>query len=345
MTRPAFRWIRRAVFLLGLFAVLDYLVLPQIAGTRKAFDLLSTIRPWWAATGIGLEALSLVSYSLLTSTVFPDNRPRFSWLIRTDLSALAVSHLLPGGTATSAALRYRLLREGGVPAEDAAVGMAVQGVGSNLVLAAVAWLAMVASIPFVGLHSLYVAAATVGGILIAVSALGMFLRSRQAPTRRSDMPPRFIQHLPTRFRPRVDRAVRAASGQLRQLLANKRSLRASVSWSAGNWGLDAASLWVFLAAYGHRVNPDGLLVAYGIANLIVILPISPGGLGIIEAVVIPSLVGFGTPRAVAVLAVISWRLFNFWAPIPAGGISYLSLRAQQWRTRYERRTSRAAPKE
>jgi uncharacterized membrane protein YbhN (UPF0104 family) len=65
-----------------------------------------------------------------------------------------------------------------------------------------------------------------------------------------------------------------------------------------------------------------------------IIPISPGGLGVIEAVLIPSLVGFGTPRAVAVLAVVSWRLFNFWAPIPAAGVSYLSLRTQRWRIRH-----------
>jgi uncharacterized membrane protein YbhN (UPF0104 family) len=63
------------------------------------------------------------------------------------------------------------------------------------------------------------------------------------------------------------------------------------------------------------------------------LPISPGGLGIIEAVMIPSLVGFGTPRAVAVLGVVSWRLFNFWVPIPTAGLCYLSLRTQKWRSR------------
>jgi hypothetical protein len=97
--------------------------------------------------------------------------------------------------------------------------------------------------------------------------------------------------------------------------------------------LDAASLWVFLLAYGHVLNPDGLFVSYGIANLVAFLPISPGGLGIIEGLLIPSLVGFGTPRAVAVLAVVSWRLFNFWAPIPTAGVCYLSLRTQRWRRR------------
>jgi hypothetical protein len=61
-----------------------------------------------------------------------------------------------------------------------------------------------------------------------------------------------------------------------------------------------------------------------------VLPISPGGLGVIEGVLIPSLVGFGAARSVALLGVVSWRLFNFWAPIPVAGLCYVSMRAQDW---------------
>jgi hypothetical protein len=87
---------------------------------------------------------------------------------------------------------------------------------------------------------------------------------------------------------------------------------------------------VFVAAYGHRLKPDGLLVAYALTNLLAVLPISPAGIGIIEGVLIPSLVGLGTPRGVAVLGVVSRRLFNSWAPTPLAGMSYTSLRAQCW---------------
>ena len=48
----------------------------------------------------------------------------------------------------------------------------------------------------------------------------------------------------------------------------------------------------------------------------------------VEAVLTSSLVGFGVPRGAAVLGVISWRLVNFWLPIPAGGLAYVSLRAE-----------------
>jgi uncharacterized protein (TIRG00374 family) len=100
----------------------------------------------------------------------------------------------------------------------------------------------------------------------------------------------------------------------------------AIGWAAANWLLDAASLWIFLAAFGHRTSIDGLLIAYCLANVLGALPITPGGLGIIEGVLTPTLVGFGVPGGVAVLGVVSWRLVNFWLPIPAGGIAYLSLK-------------------
>jgi uncharacterized membrane protein YbhN (UPF0104 family) len=323
------RWLRRGALVLISFAVLDYLVLPQIAGTRKALHLLGEIRPGWAIAGIALEVANFVCYSLLTRSVLPDARPHYSWLIRCDLTALGVSHLLPGGAATASTLRYRLIHEGGAPPQDTAVGMAVEGVGSTLVLAGILWLALVASLPLLGLHPVYVTAAAIGAILIASSFLALLGRSRpEAPG--NGMLRAVVTRLPRRIQPRVQRTLDGSAAQLHQLLTDKRGLRVSASWAAGSWLLDAASLWVFLAAYGHRVNPDGLLVAYALANLLAVLPISPGGIGLIEGVLIPSLVGLGTPRATAVLGVVSWRLFNFWAPIPIGGLSYLSLRTQTW---------------
>jgi uncharacterized protein (TIRG00374 family) len=332
---PALRWLRRGVVVLLVFVVLDYLALPQIAGARNALHLLGDIRPWWVIIGVALEVLSLVSYSMLTRSVLPDIRPPFSWVIRTDLTALGVSHLVPGGAATASTLRYRLFREGGTPAEDAAVGMAVEGVGSSLVLIAMLWFALVVSIPLVGVSPLYLAVAVIGALLIAAVLLAVFARSRETTPTAPDrgLLQAVIRRLPHRVRPRIERAVQDASHQLHQLLADKQALRSSATWAAASWALDAASLWVFLAAYGVRVNPDGLLVAYGLANVVAIVPISPGGLGVIEGVLIPSLVGFGTPRGVAVLGVVSWRLFNFWAPIPTAGACYLSLRTQNWRDR------------
>ena len=114
--------------------------------------------------------------------------------------------------------------------------------------------------------------------------------------------------------------------RINMLLRTRKILTASLIWAAANWLLDAASLWTFLWAFGYPISPIDLFVAYGLANILAVLPFTPGGLGVVEGVLIPTIVGFGVPHAPAILAVLLYRLINFWLPIPLGGISYLTLR-------------------
>src|SRR5690348_6956639 len=62
-------WGRSAVGLLVLIAVVDYVVLPRMAGSEQSLRLLRHVGPWWVGAAIMLEATSLVSYSLSTRSV------------------------------------------------------------------------------------------------------------------------------------------------------------------------------------------------------------------------------------------------------------------------------------
>jgi uncharacterized protein (TIRG00374 family) len=110
------------------------------------------------------------------------------------------------------------------------------------------------------------------------------------------------------------------------LAQDRAVLRRALVWAALNWLFDAASLWSFVSAFGHFVDPIELFAAYGIANVLGAIPITPGGLGVIEASAATLLVSFGVTRNIATLAVLGWRLVNFWLPIPLGGVAYISLR-------------------
>ena len=70
-----------------------------------------------------------------------------------------------------------------------------------------------------------------------------------------------------------------------------------------------------------------LFAAYGIANVLGAIPISPAGLGVVDSVTPVLLVSFGLTRSVATLGVLGWRLVNFWLPIPAGAAAYVWLKA------------------
>ncbi|HMJ77673.1 MAG TPA: flippase-like domain-containing protein, partial [Iamia sp.] len=97
-------------------------------------------------------------------------------------------------------------------------------------------------------------------------------------------------------------------------------------WAAVNWLLDAAALWVFIRAFGPALSPVDVIVAFCIVNVLAVVPITPGGLGIWEAVLPALLVGFGLRHSEATVAVLTYRIAQYWLPIPLGAISYATLR-------------------
>ncbi|WP_328325717.1 hypothetical protein OHA70_36245 [Kribbella sp. NBC_00382] len=66
--RPAtvWGWLRRVVGLLVMVALVDYLVLPRMAGTEQSLRLLREVDPWWVVAGGGATATAL-RYRLLVS--------------------------------------------------------------------------------------------------------------------------------------------------------------------------------------------------------------------------------------------------------------------------------------
>jgi uncharacterized protein (TIRG00374 family) len=318
---------RRGTLLVLLGLVVEYLVLPQIAGVGHSLHLLGRVNTGFVVLGVLLEVASLASYAKLTKAVLPARASPFSRIWKIDLSTLAVSHILPGGTAGGDGLGYRLLTNEGVSASDAGLALAIQGIGSALVLNAILWLALIVSIPLTGFNPIYATAAIIGALLLAAfAALVLFL------TKGEERAAIALRHLVTRLpflkqgaADTADRLVHQVAARMRVMAADRALLRRAVLWAAANWLLDAASLFVFLVAFGKIENPDGLLVAYGLAYVLAAIPVTPGGLGVVEGVLVPSLVGFGATRGVAIVGVIGYRLVNFWLPIPVGAGAYLSL--------------------
>ena len=192
-------------------------------------------------------------------------------------------------------------------------------------------IALLVSIPTHGGDPLYIVAAAVAATLI-IAAGGLVL----GLTRGRQWVERVVHSIAARL-PRVqpetaERQVRRLAENLRAFASNRQVLLSAIGWASLNWLLDAASLWIFLAAFGYHAGVEGLLIAFGLANVLAAIPITPGGLGVVEGILIPTLVAFGAPYGVAVVGVISYRLVNFWLPIPIGGLTYLSLRAGPLRT-------------
>ncbi len=315
--------------LLIVALLIEYLVVPQLAGPRKVIHLISEVNPLLLLAGVGLEAAAILAYGRLTASILPSaSRLRFWTIVRIEVTTLSVSHCTPGGSAAGTALGYRLMTQSGVQPGDAGFVLGAQGIGSAVVLNVILWVALIVSIPVWGFSALYLLAAGVGVVLLGLSAALVY-----ALTKGEQRVGELIERLALKA-PFINAvALRRAFGNLARRLAvfgeHRDVMGRALMWASLNWLLDAGSLFVFVGAFGHWVNPDGLLVAYGLANVLAVVPITPGGLGVIEATLTTLLVGFGTQRGVATLGVLVYRLFNFWAPIPLGGITYLSLQVDK----------------
>ena len=318
--------VRRVTKVLLFAFVVQFLVLPQIHGTRRALKQLGQVHVPYLIAGVAFEAAALVSYAFLTRAVLPrEGSPSVPTLLRVQLSTLGFSHVAPGGAAAGSPLGYRLLTHAGVEGPDAAFALATQGMGSAVVLNALLWLALVVSIPINGFNPIYLTAAIVGIVAIAAFA-ALVVGLTRGEERSAKLLAAVAAHIPLLDERTIDDLVHRVAERLRELGTDRELLMRAAGWAAANWLLDAASLWVFVAAFGYRVSIVGLLVSFGLANVLAALPITPGGLGVVEAVLTSTLVGFGTPSTVAILGVASYRLLNFWLPIPLGALAYLSLK-------------------
>jgi putative heme transporter len=316
----------RAAQVLAIALVIHFLVLPQIGGTRRAITLLGDIDLRLVVLGVGAEFAAIVTYAeLVRALLSPDHRPSLLYTTRTTMSALAVNNVVPSGGAAGGALAYKQLRAVGVPSTEAGFALATQAIGSAVVLNALLWIALVAAIPLTGFDPVYATAAGGGALLLALFGVMIFAltRGKDASVRVACRVARFVPRLsPDTLATLIERAAE----RVRELAKHPRALRTAILWSTARWLLDAASLWVFLAAFGHVVRPDQLFIAFGIAFVLAAIPITPGGLGVVETTLIVVLVGFGTPRGIAGLGVATYRLVSYWLPIPLGAASYVSLR-------------------
>ena len=227
---------------------------------------------------------------------------------------------MPGGSAASSALGYRLMTLSGVSGPDAGFALATAGLGSAVVLNLIFWIALLVSIPLRGVNPLYVTAALVGlGIMVVVALLVLGLQHGQGRAER------FLRWLGGKLRFDPDAAARALRhGRRAARGADRRPLAAAPGRCCGpastgcstrrRCGCSSAP-----SAARSTSTPCSSRSAWPTSSPSI--PITPGGLGIVEGIYIPTLVGFGVRRRAATLGVASYRIAQFWLPILLGGLT------------------------
>lgn len=320
------RAVKRTLLVVFVLFIIYYVVLPQWAQSRESADLIQEVNPLLLALAVSLQIASLLAYTKLTKVTLPAE-PRLSMftIFRIQLATKSVTNVVPGGSAAGGTLGYRLFTEAGVAPTAAGFSMATVGLGSAVVLNLLLWVALLISIPLNGYNPLYAFVALVGVLLLASAGALVYLlmegRDRAERVLRS-----IARRMPYVQEETASRFVHQLADRLHELAKQPVLIKNGALWAAANWLLEAASLWVFLRAFGTSLNPVNLVVAFGLAGVLAAIPITPGGLGVVETALTSTLIGFGVPAGTATIAVLCWRFVQFWLPIPLGGLAYLSLK-------------------
>jgi len=263
----------------------------------------------WIVLGIVLSVVSMVAFAeqqrrFLGALGVP-MRATTSLAVTYVRSAMSIS--LPAGSAVSAAYAFRQFRARGADSGVATAVMVLHGVSSVVGLAV---LYAVDVLAWAGPGMSRLPALAIGSaIVLALAGVALWARSRRPGT------PRVA---PTRATP-LGRLVETVRGAVRMsATVTVRQWLVVGGLAVVNWLADAACLLVGVRAVGLTVPVLTLLTAYLAVQLIRQVPVTPGGIGIIEASLLVALTAAGAAQAPAAAAVLIYRVLSCWSILPVG---------------------------
>jgi uncharacterized protein (TIRG00374 family) len=336
-------WSRVAgrIALLALGAVSLYLLAPKVISVLASWPQLKTLKPGWLALAVLFEAMSYLSLWSMQRVALDAT----SWFAigTAQLASGAVGSVVPGGAATAGAVAYRMLTKAGIPGADLASGLAAATVATTAAILAMPVLALPAIVGGVAAPHGLVEAAYVGVAgFVAVAVLAAVAFGWDKPLLLVGRGARWLVQR-VRHDAAADLPERLLAQRDRMKKAFGRRWYVALAGAVGKAGFDYLALLCCLAAVGSRPDPSLVLLAYIGGALLALIPVTPGGLGFVEAGLTGLLVAAGVGSQDALVATLAYRLVSFWLPLPTGGIAYLLFRRRYGSPPADSATSTTVP--
>jgi uncharacterized protein (TIRG00374 family) len=313
-----------AALVAGVFGLL-----PRLGGLRHDAASLRHARPVFVAAAIVAQTVSLACYAGLYRRVLASlgARLRFRVAAEVTLSTFLISHVTPFGSATGTLLNVSTLEAEGIAASTTGEAIGLTSLVSTVALIALFGTGLVAT---AGRHvsATYLRIAGVALVLVLlVLAIAFGVGAHPGIAERAA---RRAAGWARHVRPSIDPEKVAQTSKRLVLLARSaltgRAFLESYGFASADLLFDLLSLDLMFLAFRYQPGFGPLAVAYAAANIASAIPITPGGLGVIEVTLVAITVGFGAPRATAVIAVLGYRVVNYWLPLLPGALAYLRLR-------------------
>jgi uncharacterized protein (TIRG00374 family) len=328
------RMLAFAVFVAVAVAFL-YFVLPQLGGVKHTWDRLNKGDPWWLAIAGAAQVFAMVSYIAIFQGVHvpPGSPISYRQSYQITMASLAATRLFAAGGAGGVALTAWALRRSGMPRREVAERM----IAFLVLMYGVYGFAMIVCgiglafglLPGPSTFGLTIVPAIFGAVVI-----GIFLASGLLPDDLDQRLERLSPRSPrlARVLSRIAKGPQSMAGGVRFAIYKLRHPDWAMIGTIGWWGFNVAVLYASFRAFGSPPPLAVLIQAYFVGLLGNLLPL-PGGIGGVDGGMIGALVAFGVSGGLALVAVLTYRLFAFWLPTIPGTIAYFQLRrtVNAWR--------------
>ena len=322
------RSIAKKTAVLVVSGITLYLFFPSLVAVFSSFPKLGTLDPIWFTLAFALEVAHFICTFALQRIALRTT----AWysVATSSIAGNAISLVVPGGAAVGAATQFRMLETAGNDTATTIGGLTVFSllqIGGLLGLPIFVLPAILAGTPIA--HGLKYTALLGIGAFVLFAGFGASVLVLDGPIRWAG---HVVQVARNRLRrndpPMTDLPDRLVSerNRIRDVLGQR--WRAATLLSSGRLLLDFGCLLATIKATGASPNPSLVLVAYSVAKILQLIPITPGGLGLVEAGLTGLLILAGVSSGDAVIATLAYRIISYWLPIFAGPIAYVAFRSR-----------------
>ncbi|GAA1482028.1 hypothetical protein GCM10009624_24680 [Gordonia sinesedis] len=308
--RHRFWWLRWVliVVVVVVLAVEAVLIWPKLAQTWSRIGDLDWV---WLLACVIAALLSMDSFAQVQRALLRSAGVRVTqWQsLSVILAANSLSQTMPGGQVLAPAFTYRQTRRWGATPVVASWQVVMSGLLAGVGLAALGFggavLAGIKTSPFSLIFWL------LG--FVAIAAVLQYLTTH----------PESLQSTGVRMLSWVNQLRNKPTGhgvaklretleQLRAVHLTRRDASIAFGWSLFNWVADVACLMFACWAVGAHPSIAGLMVAYAAGKAVgTAVPLLPGGIGVVDAVLVPALISAGMPAADALTAVLVYRVISY----------------------------------
>jgi putative heme transporter len=301
------------VVLVVLFSQRDDLV--------KVWHQVARLNWAWALAAVAAESTSLLAFSFLQQRVLAASGAGIGLgaLMSISLANNAIALTVPGEPVVSGAFRFRQYRRHG--ADEAVSGWTIltviiaQAIGLSLLVLVGVLVSLTT-----GSHGDLTGIALFG--LVIVLAAGAVLVRRHLLLRFIAVVVRAAQRVTGHPKGDFGNRVTSILGKMHEYELGVGDTAVFVAVATLTWFLDFCCLLCAFAAVHAPVPHDGVLLAYCVAQIVAVLPIVPGGLGLVEGSLAVILVAYGAQRVPALSTVLVYRFISYWLAVAVGWITF-----------------------